>query len=502
MKKIFLILFLFVGLASSVNYLPETAMKANASFSMDSTSPGDIEMWGGSIHNASIGAATMIGDLDFDSGYYARNATEGWCYVGDYGAIGDGITNDTAAIQAAVDACPTNGYVVGNGGTYLVKSIYLKSNMTLAYLNLETLSGSEDFSSPVTIGGYGNTSLFENINIIDVHINGNRTGQTSIGATEDGGRHGIRIIGHVNNVMIDRCSATHCASDGICLYQGIDTHGTGYIPGDPLITNITIRDSEFTWNRRHGMSGDSLDSVNVIRCKLNNNGHDINGGILEGDQGARFNGDLYANGADIEGYDINSTVTRLTFFQCQAMQNVRSGILVYNPVNRSTVGFQQWDQIRISYCEIDDGTNTSWKTAISLFPVAGSDAVSPRLFNRIAIDNCILTGYISIKSANFAPITDTHINPNGYPQAFILVYVDHPILNNVNITSGTLYYSDNGEPKIIKAEYYASAAPTSMTWRVGDITWNKEPSTGEYVGWICTVAGTPGTWKGFGAIAA
>jgi len=47
---------------------------------------------------------------------------------------------------------------------------------------------------------------------------------------------------------------------------------------------------------------------------------------------------------------------------------------------------------------------------------------------------------------------------------------------------------------------YLSAAPTTETWRRGDIVYNTAPSSGGYVGWVCTAAGTPGTWKAFGLI--
>jgi hypothetical protein len=50
-------------------------------------------------------------------------------------------------------------------------------------------------------------------------------------------------------------------------------------------------------------------------------------------------------------------------------------------------------------------------------------------------------------------------------------------------------------------EYRLSAAPTLGTWEVGGIVYNKSPVAGGTTGWICTTAGTPGTWKTFGAIA-
>lgn len=49
---------------------------------------------------------------------------------------------------------------------------------------------------------------------------------------------------------------------------------------------------------------------------------------------------------------------------------------------------------------------------------------------------------------------------------------------------------------------YASAAPVSGTWAVGDIVYNTAPAAAGTIGWVCTTAGAPGTWKTFGAIAA
>jgi len=45
-----------------------------------------------------------------------------------------------------------------------------------------------------------------------------------------------------------------------------------------------------------------------------------------------------------------------------------------------------------------------------------------------------------------------------------------------------------------------TAAPTTGEWSRGDIVWNRSPSPGGFVGWVCTTGGTPGTWKGYGAI--
>lgn len=41
---------------------------------------------------------------------------------------------------------------------------------------------------------------------------------------------------------------------------------------------------------------------------------------------------------------------------------------------------------------------------------------------------------------------------------------------------------------------FATAAPTAGTWPVGAIVKNSAPAVGQPKGWVCTVAGTPGTW--------
>jgi len=50
--------------------------------------------------------------------------------------------------------------------------------------------------------------------------------------------------------------------------------------------------------------------------------------------------------------------------------------------------------------------------------------------------------------------------------------------------------------------FFAAAAPASGTYAVGDIVWNNTPVASGTIGFVCVTAGTPGTWKTFGAISA
>ncbi len=69
-----------------------------------------------------------------------------WCDPYSYGAKGDGLTKDTAAIQRAVDACSTagGGTVVLRKGTFLSGTVTLASQTVLRIETGATLLGSRD----------------------------------------------------------------------------------------------------------------------------------------------------------------------------------------------------------------------------------------------------------------------------------------------------------------------------------------------------------------------
>src|SRR5664279_6080563 len=66
----------------------------------------------------------------------------------DFGAKGNGVTNDTAAIQKALDACGENGggTVLVPEGVYLTGGIILHSNTTLQLASRANLLGSPDIA--------------------------------------------------------------------------------------------------------------------------------------------------------------------------------------------------------------------------------------------------------------------------------------------------------------------------------------------------------------------
>lgn len=79
--------------------------------------------------------------------------------VKDFGAIGDGLVDDTTSIQAAIVACPEGGRVLIPEGTYLIHPLFLKSHQTIELSKGALLLGSTDRSIyPILPGVYQRTN--------------------------------------------------------------------------------------------------------------------------------------------------------------------------------------------------------------------------------------------------------------------------------------------------------------------------------------------------------
>jgi len=71
-----------------------------------------------------------------------------------YRAVADGTTLNTAAIQAAIDACPPEGKVLVPAGRFKTGALFLKSNMTFEVALGATLLGSENAGDYPLARGY------------------------------------------------------------------------------------------------------------------------------------------------------------------------------------------------------------------------------------------------------------------------------------------------------------------------------------------------------------
>ena len=109
--------------------------------------------------------------------------------VTDFGAKGDGTTDDTAAIQAAINSGV--GSVYFPTGTYIVSGITLVSNQKLYGNGSSSIIKSTNATADATQGVFNATSI-SNVEICDLKFQGINRPQNNVSTNQDGDR-GINL---------------------------------------------------------------------------------------------------------------------------------------------------------------------------------------------------------------------------------------------------------------------------------------------------------------------
>lgn len=238
-----------------------------------------------------------------------------------YGAVGALGTDDSAAINAAFAAANGRGVCGVLGKTYYCNNVSIPSGSTIYNLDLKSNPSSVIMSSVVLIDGI--TAPKSDIFCFNVTVDGNRDNHSAIAypSSEDGGRHGWRVVGHVTDLTLSYCTGNNCATDGIELYSG--GGGVTGAEGTYTFKNITLDHCTFNSNRRMGIAADSHNNLRITYCTTNGNGlptalantpgHTLN---TDGSWAAwvvspTVPGPSYGNGMDFEGYGMGSGFTDL-----------------------------------------------------------------------------------------------------------------------------------------------------------------------------------------------
>ncbi|WP_024675214.1 M10 family metallopeptidase C-terminal domain-containing protein [Pseudomonas syringae] len=193
----------------------------------------------------------------------------------DFGALGDGVTDDTAAIQAAIDAAAAagGGEVVLGAGTYVVSGgeepsdgcLMLKSNVTLSGAGMgETIiklaDGSDTKVTGIVRSAYGEET--HDFGMKNLTLDGNRDATTG---KVDGWFNGYipGSDGKDSNVTLDSVEIKDCS-------------GYGFDPHEQTV-NMVIKNSVSHGNGLDGFVADYLsDSVFENNVAYDNDRHGFN----------------------------------------------------------------------------------------------------------------------------------------------------------------------------------------------------------------------------------
>jgi len=227
--------------------------------------------------------------------------------VKSFGAKGDGVTDDTEAIQKAVNAVPgTGGKVFIPAGTYMVEalqSVRLKSRVTLLMAKGAVLKAIPNGAEHYAVLTIENVS---DVTVVGGVIQGER--RRHIGNKGQWGT-GIQISG-AKDITIQGTAAIDCWGDGF--YIGTETF-TGTLKGETMKVpeNVRLIDVRADNNRRQGISLIAGRNIEIIRPLLTNT-----------------KGIEPSAGLDIEPNDKTDLVENITVTDAITKGNAGAGILI------------------------------------------------------------------------------------------------------------------------------------------------------------------------------
>lgn len=279
-----------------------------------------------------------------------------WRDVTTYGAVGDGVTMNTSAIQSAINACPANGYVWLHNGTFLSGTIFLKNNMTLYIDPTATLLGSGSSNDYPILNPPANNSQQVNCDMALVYAQ-SCTNITVTGGGVINGNGRSNFTSGVESTRPITIWTALCATVNLQNINIVDAAMWTMVnmQSDYLtISNVTVNDDGLNGNRdgcdvvdcwHVVIANCTIDSGDDSICLKSGNARGINDLVVKNCTITKSQ----SNGLKL-GTASTGPFTNITFENC-AVQNTAHSVMAVESVDGGAIGGVTFQNINFSGCQ-------------------------------------------------------------------------------------------------------------------------------------------------------
>ncbi|MDD5511873.1 MAG: hypothetical protein PHI12_13830 [Dehalococcoidales bacterium] len=543
-------------------------------------------------------ATEFVGDIDFMDGYYARNATDGFFNIIDYGAADAGDpTANRLAIQAAIDDASAypNGIVVVPGGNFTVDKnpvtgyiLRAKSNVTITGTGTIRVAdgirvANHSTSNILLFYEVDSTRVIENVRIDGITVDFN--GQNNLVQSTEWKYGNVNRMGAMNakNWTISHVTFKNAAGHHFLHFKVgdyLDVHHCKFLmSGNAMEGNYDHDHTSLYASMNYSYIHDNLfqnppgtkDRVaaGITAFELHRSNSIAHNNIIE----YYYNGFYIAspNGESVDNVVVTNNIFRGTHRGMRLyVYDVEGSNIGHVELSGNQVFLEEWNvsdnTIGPTGIYVQGTTNhnttqlviqnnfivgpptlsyTLYSTAIDVnavlnltlegntfmdFSRSGMFKIRPNSRDYIITGNTFVDGAHDtiyggiyqgwIFAALYGAPKYFEVSGNSFVQHNTTAYPIYAV--RIEEIGGTFSIDDisirnnfvdglfnanhfmvlNTQTGATYIESRGAAAPTAGYHGVGSIRWNTAPAANGTMGWICTTAGAPGTWKTWGAIAA